>query len=170
MSVTAAGMTRDRRLPQRPRVLIGLLAISVALNLCVVAGVVWSRLHAPPPPLAFSERFHRLADTLDLTPQQRVAFDRYVADMAARGERLRQTVEPIMDAAWAELAKPDTDQAHVLQLLDEAGDKRRAFMHEAVGATLSLLATLTPDQRAKFLSEEHEFRTNQRRRRAEESH
>jgi hypothetical protein len=42
-------------------------------------------------------------------------------------------------------------------------------MHDAVGATLSLLTTLTPDQRAKFLTEEREFRAAQRRHRAEES-
>jgi hypothetical protein len=42
-------------------------------------------------------------------------------------------------------------------------------MHDAVGATLSLLATLTPDQRAKFLTEEHDYRVAQRRRRAAEA-
>jgi len=168
MSVTATGMSRSRGLT-RQRVLAAVLAISVALNLCVVAGVVWSRLHAPPPPQSFSERFHRLADMLDLTPQQRVGFDHYVTDMAARSDHMRKDIEPIMDAAWAELAKPDASQARVLQLLDDAGSQRRSFMHDAVGATLSLLTTLTPDQRAKFLTEEREFRAAQRRHRAEES-
>jgi hypothetical protein len=82
---------------------------------------------------------------------------------------MRKDVEPIMDAAWGELAKPDASQARVLQLLDDAGNQRRSFMHDAVGATLSLLTTLTPDQRAKFLTEEREFRAAQRRHRAEES-
>jgi Spy/CpxP family protein refolding chaperone len=169
MSVTTAGMTRNDRLPRR-RVLAAVLAISVALNLCVVAGVVWSRLHPPPPPPTFSERFHRLADTLDLTPAQHVAFDRYVVDMAARGDRMRQALDPMMDAAWAEIAKPDADPARVLQMLDDAGNQRRAFQHDAVSATLSLLAILTPDQRAKFMAAERDFRAAQRRRRAEEAH
>ena len=34
---------------------------------------------------------------------------------------------------------------------------------------MSLLATLTPDQRAKFLTEERAYRAAQRRRRADES-
>jgi len=165
MSVTTAGMTRRARLPRR-RVLAAILAVSLALNLCVVAGAVWSRLHAPPQ--TTSERFHRLADSLNLTSQQRVAFDNYVAAMAARGERMRQDVEPMMDAAWAEIAKPDADPARVLQLLDDAGNRRRAFQHEAVAETLTLMATLTPEQRAKFIADEREHFSTLRRRRAEE--
>jgi Spy/CpxP family protein refolding chaperone len=103
-----------------------------------------------------------------LTSQQRVAFDNYVAAMAARGERMRQDVEPMMDAAWAEIAKPDADPARVLQLLDDAGNRRRAFQHEAVAETLTLMATLTPEQRAKFIADEREHFSTLRRRRAEE--
>jgi len=167
MSVTTAELTRARQLPRRPRVLVAVLAVSVALNLCVFAGAVWSRLHAPSPPWGPGEHYHRMADTLGLTPEQHATFDHYVADMMARGERLRRDVEPTMDAAWTELAKPDADQTRVLQLLDEASNRRRAFMHEAVSATLSLLATLTPDQRTKFLTEEREFRAGQHRRRGD---
>ena len=168
MSVTTAGMRRDRREP-RQRALAAVLAISVALNLCVVAGVVWSRYNAPAPPPTISERFHRLGDSLTLTPPQRVAFDAYVAAMAARGERMRQEVEPMMEAAWGEIAKPDADEAHVLQLLDDAGNRRRAFQHEAVDATLTLLATLNPEQRAKFVAAERSYHAALRRRRADEA-
>jgi Spy/CpxP family protein refolding chaperone len=168
MSVTTAGLTRGGRLSKR-RVLAAALAISVALNLCVVAGVVWHRFYAPPPPQGLTARLHRLADTLDLTPQQRVAFDHYIADMVTRGERMHQEIQPMMDSAWAEIAKPDADKGRVLQLLDSVGDQRRAFMHEAVDATASLLATLTPEQRAKFVTEERAFHSAQRRRHAEEA-
>jgi len=88
--------------------------------------------------------------------------------MLARGERLRQASEPLMGDAWGEIAKPEPDQAKVLQLLDEASALRRDFQHDAVGATVSLLATLTPEQRAKFLADERERRAAMRRRRAEE--
>jgi Spy/CpxP family protein refolding chaperone len=168
MSVTAADMSHQRGMP-RQRLLVAILAISVALNICVVAGALWSRLHPPPMPPTFTERFHRLEDTLDLTPAQRADFDRYIADMAARGDQMRRTLEPMMDAAWAELAKPDADQARVLQLLDDAGKQRRSFQQQAVNATLSLLATLSPEQRAKFVASEREFHAAQRRRHAEEA-
>jgi Spy/CpxP family protein refolding chaperone len=171
MSVTTAGLShRSSKGMPRQRLLVAILAISVALNLCVVAGALWSRLHAPMPPPTFSERLHRLEATLDLTPAQQAAFDRYIADMTARGDQMRQQLDPMFDAAWAEIAKPDADQARVLQLFDDASAHRRAFMHDAVSSTLSLLATLTPEQRAKFIADEREFRMAQRRRHAAESH
>jgi Spy/CpxP family protein refolding chaperone len=170
MSVTTAGLRRRSYGVSRRRLLVAILAVSVALNLCVIAGALWSRLHAPPFPPTFSDRLRHVEDTLDLTPAQRVAFDRYIADMTARGDQMRQQLDPMFDAAWAEIAKPDADQARVLQLFDDASNHRRAFMHDAVGSTLSLLATLTPDQRAKFIADEREFRMAQRRRHAAEAH
>jgi Spy/CpxP family protein refolding chaperone len=169
MTVTTAGLAPGRRQAPRQRVLAAALAISVALNLCVVAGAVWNKVNAPAPPMTTSERLHRLADSLELTPQQRIAFDAYVATMISRGERMRQDVEPMMDVAWAEVAKPDADQTRVQQLLDDAGNRRRAFQHEAVAATLSLLATLTPEQRAKFIADERVYHAALRRRHADEA-
>lgn len=166
MSVTAADMSHRRDLPRR-RLLTAILAVSVALNICVIAGALWSRLHPPPP--TFTQRFHRLEDKLDLNADQRAAFDRYIADMSARGEQMRHTIEPMMDTAWAELAKPDADQARVLQLLNDASDQRHTFQQQAVAATLSLLATLTPEQRSKFVANEREFHAALRRRHAEEA-
>ena len=170
MTVTAAGFGRRSHRMPRQRLLIAILAISVALNLCVVAGALWSRLHTPLPPPTFSERLHRLEATLDLTPAQHTAFDRYIADMTASGDQMRKQLDPMFDAAWAELSKPDADQARVLQLFDDASNHRRVFMHDAVSSTLSLLATLTPEQRAKFIADERDFRQAQRRRHAAEAH
>jgi Spy/CpxP family protein refolding chaperone len=140
----------------------------VALNLCVVAGVVWNRLHVPAPTPTFTERLHRIENSLDLTPDQRAGFDRYIADMTARSDQMRRTLEPMLDAAWGEFAKPDASQARVQQLLDDASTHRRGFQQQAVTATFSLLATLTPEQRAKFVAAEREFHAAQRRRHAEE--
>jgi Spy/CpxP family protein refolding chaperone len=167
MSVTTAGVPQRRRMP-RQRVLVAILAVSMALNLCVVAGAVWSRLNPPPAAVTTTERMRHLAETLDLTPPQRQTFNAFLAAMAARGERLRQDIDPALDAAWSEMAKPEPDPARVVQLFDDAGNRRRAFQHEAIAATLSLLASLTPDQRAQFVAAERAFHTAQRRRRADE--
>jgi Spy/CpxP family protein refolding chaperone len=77
--------------------------------------------------------------------------------------------EPLMDEAWAEIALPDPDQAKVLQLLDDFSTQRREVWHQTIRATISLLATLTPEQKAKFLADEQERRNAARHRRAEES-
>jgi Spy/CpxP family protein refolding chaperone len=167
MTTTLAGAPPRHRL-SRPRLVTALLAISVALNLCFVAGAVWTRFNAPPVVTA-SERFHRLATTLNLSPEQRTAYDAYVAGMIARSERMRQALDPLLTDAWSEIAKSDPDQAHVLQLLDDASIQRRQFQREALGATLSLLATLTPDQRAAFIANERAFHAAERRRHLEEA-
>jgi Spy/CpxP family protein refolding chaperone len=167
MTTAAAGMTPSRR-SSRPRLVAALLAVSVALNLCFVAGAAWTRLKAPAIVTA-SERFHRLAQSLALSAQQQAVFDQYVAALIARNNRVRLATEPLMDEAWAEIAKPDPDQTRVLQLLDDFSTQRREVWHQTVIATLSLLATLTPEQKEKFLADERDRRMAARRRRAEES-
>jgi uncharacterized membrane protein len=167
MSVTTAGMTRRGGMP-RPRLLLALLAISVALNLCVVAGAVWNRLNIAEP-LAAGERFRRLEAALNLNDQQRVAFEAYVVAARARNAQLRQDIEPMLDSAWAELGKAQPDEAVVLQQFNDASTRWRASQREKVDATLALLATLDPNQRARFIADERERRAAQRRRHAEES-
>lgn len=167
MTAAAAGMRQSSRF-SRPRLVAALLAVSVALNLCLVAGAAWTRFNSPTV-VTTSERFHRLARSLDLSAQQQAGFDQYVAALIARNNRVRLATEPLMDEAWAEVARPDPDQTRVLQLLDEFSTQRRETWHQTVTATLSLLATLTPEQKDKFLTDEHERRMAARRRRAAES-
>jgi uncharacterized membrane protein len=166
MSVSIAGFTPGRRMP-RGRLLGAILAISVALNLCVIAGVVWTRYNAPEP-VGASERFHKLEATLGLDDRQRAAFEAYVAATRARAAKLRQDIDPLLDLAWSELGKPQPDEALILQQLSDASGRWRASQRETVEATLALLATLSPDQRTKFVAAESERRAAQRRRHAEE--
>lgn len=152
----------------RPRLVVALLAVSVVLNLCFVAGATWTRIKHPGI-VTTTERFHRLSQTLNLSPQQQTAFDQYVATLIERNNRVRTATDPLMDEAWAEIAQPNPDQAKVLQLLDDFSSQRREVWHQTIGATLSLLATLTPEQKAQFLADEHNRRMTVRRHRAEES-
>jgi len=50
-----------------------------------------------------------------------------------------------------EMTKPDADEVSVVRLFDEAGQTRRGFMRELAPVTLSFLATLSAEQRAKFV-------------------
>ena len=97
------------------------------------------------------ERYQEIASELDLNAQQRAAFDQYIAAMRGRADQMRQDTEPLMGAAWDELAKPQPDEAKVTQLFDQAGDKRRGFQRDATVQTMALLATLSPAQRTKFV-------------------
>jgi Spy/CpxP family protein refolding chaperone len=165
MSATTADIGRGWRAPRR--LLSAALAISVALNLCVVAGVVWHRVNTEQPPSG-AERFHKLEASLNLNDQQRLAFEAYVAASRARMAQLRQDIEPLLDAAWAEIGKPQPDEAVIMQRFNDASSQWRNSQRETVAATLALLQTLNPDQRAKFIAEEHDRRTALRRRHAEE--
>lgn len=167
MTVITTGLRRPGGV-SRHRLIAALLAVSVALNLCFVAGALWSRFNAPPPSTA-SERFRKLEAALNLTDQQRPIYHAYVAATLARTGRQRREIDPVLAAAWAEIAKAQPDNASVMQRFDDASALWRGFQHEAVNATLSLLATLTPEQRERFVADELERRAAARHRRLEES-
>jgi Spy/CpxP family protein refolding chaperone len=140
------------------RVLLILLVASVVLNLCFVAGAVWTRWHAPARWAGMEQRYQQMAAELDLNPQQKIAFDAYVAAMRTRTEKMRQQVGPLVGAAWEEIAKPQAEEAQVGRLFDEAAEKRREFQREAGAQTLKFLAILSPEQRSKFVAIAHQRR------------
>ena len=130
--------------------------LSLLLNLCFVAGALWIRIQGPPLPATPAERLARIGAELALDPQQRQAFDQYSETVRAHMQQMRDTVEPMMSAAWSELAKPDADQATAARLFDEAGQARRSLQRELLTPTLAFLATLSPEQRAKFVELFHQ--------------
>jgi uncharacterized membrane protein len=135
------------------------LTLSLLLNLCFVAGALWIRIQGPALPASPAERLQRIGAELALDPQQKQAFDQYSENVRAHMQRIRDTVEPLMTAAWSELAKPDADQATAARLFDEAGQARRGLQRELLAPTLSFLATLSPEQRAKFVELFHQPRS-----------
>jgi uncharacterized membrane protein len=132
----------------RQRWSVILLAVSLALNLFFVAGAVWIHLHAPPSP---ATRFQQMAAELNLDAKQTAAFQEYIRGLRAHADAMRQQTEPTIGAAWAEMAKPQGDQARVMQLFDEATEKRHAMQRDTASQTFAFLATLSPEQRAKFV-------------------
>jgi len=132
------------------------LALSLVLNLCFVAGALWIHIQGPALPASPAERLQRIGAELALDPQQRQAFERYSETVRTHMQQMRETAEPLMNAAWSELAKPDADQATAARLFDEAGQARRSLQRELLTPTLAFLATLSPEQRAKFVGLFHQ--------------
>jgi Spy/CpxP family protein refolding chaperone len=128
-----------------------ILTLSLALNLFFVAGALWVRFSGPPAPMNAEERLQRIGAQLGLDPHQKEEFEQYSHAVRARMQQMRKAVDPLMHNAWAEVAKPDADEAKVVQLFDEAGQTRRGFMRELAPVTLSFLAKLSPEQRARFV-------------------
>ena len=135
----------------RPHLVWLVLTLSLALNLCFIGGALWIRFHGPPFRINAEERLERIGAQLGLDPQQRAAFEQYSQAVRSRMQKMHKAVEPLIANAWSEVAKPDADEAKVVQLFDEAGQTRRSYMRELAPVTLSFLAKLTPEQRAKFV-------------------
>jgi Spy/CpxP family protein refolding chaperone len=127
------------------------LILSLALNLCFIAGALWIRVQGPPLPMSPEQRLQQIEPQLALNPQQKAAFDEYARTVRSRMQSMHEAIEPLVANAWSELAKPDADQTKIMQLFDQAGEQRRAFRPELVTATFTFLAKLTPEQRAKFV-------------------
>ena len=147
--------TVDRFAPAhwpRRRLLVGVLAVSLVLNLFFIAGAVWIRFAAPAAPPSYEQRFESIAAQLDLTPDQRSGFDRYIAAMQARGTKMRQEIAPLIAGAWNEMAEPQADAGRIMRRFDDASEKWRAFQHESTTKTLDFLALLSPAQRKQFIT------------------
>jgi Spy/CpxP family protein refolding chaperone len=158
VSLAATGTSTAGGWPYR-RIVYAALAVSLVLNVFFIAGAVWTGIQpAPAASRGFEPRYQQMAAELDLDAQQRAAFDRYVAAMRTRGERMRQQVGPLLNAAWEEAAKAPADRTQVLRLFEEASDKRRQFQHDALAQTLDLMAVLSPAQRTKFVALSRERR------------
>jgi uncharacterized membrane protein len=132
------------------------LTLSLVLNLCFVAGALWIRIQGPAMPAGPAERLQRIGTELVLDPQQRQAFELYSENVRSHMQQMRETVEPLMSAAWSELAKPDADPATAARLFDEAAQARHSLQRELLTPTLTFLATLSPEQRAKFVELFHQ--------------
>ncbi len=137
----------DPRTGWRGRLVWIALALSLTLNVFFVGGLVWVRtfMHPPPPPL---ERMQRLGETLNLTPDQHVAFEQFVRGLRQRARAVRESTRPLVLQIWAELAKPAPDDAQVTKLGEQVNGDRIAFQHEVSVAMLSFIKTLNPEQRA----------------------
>jgi Spy/CpxP family protein refolding chaperone len=153
---TAATDTRPTGRTNWPQVgrgtLLALLAISLALNLFFIAGAVWSRMHMPPGQPDERQQSQSMAEQLRLDPRQQQGFKHYMAMMHANGVKLRQGMAQLMLGAWDDMAKPQPNQAQIMQRYDEASRKWRDFQHESVAQTLDFLALLSPAQRDKFVA------------------
>ena len=146
-SIVTTGL---ERWPHR-RVLLAVLVVSLVLNVCFVAGVAWTRMHTPAAG-GLEPILPRMPAELALDDKQRAAFDRYVAAMRTRNEKMRQQFAPLFAGAWDEMAKPEGNADEVTRLFAEVATKRQESQRESVVQTLDFLSVLSPDQRRKFVT------------------
>jgi hypothetical protein len=69
---------------------------------------------------------------------------------------MRDLAQPLLRAAWAEVARPQADEAKVMQLLDRAAQVRRGHLGQITALTIAFLKRLSSEQRAKFVKVAHQ--------------
>lgn len=134
----------------RGRLLWVALVLSLTLNVFFVGGLVWSRIIADHPPTP-AQRFLQVARDLNLSDNQRDAFQQFVLDMRHYTRGLRQSNHPLIDHIWQELGKPQPDQALLGKLIDLTTQNRHTYQLQMSTALARFLATLSPAQRAQFI-------------------
>src|SRR5713101_6490284 len=126
------------------------LALSLTLNVFFVFGLLWFQV-AGQPRQTPAERVAALASELNLTAEQRGAFQQFVNEVQERSRRLRESNQPLIQQVWDELAKPQPDQALIARLVDEATENRHTYQKNMAGVLSQFLAALSPEQRAQFV-------------------
>jgi uncharacterized membrane protein len=126
------------------------LALSLTLNIFVVAGLLWSH-SASPRPVNFADRLIEAGAGLNLSSAQRDTFHQFAQTIQQRTKEMREANQPLFRGIWEELAKEHADQAVLNRLVDEASDNRHGYQRDVTAALYSFLASLSPEQRADFI-------------------
>jgi len=127
------------------------LALSLTLNVFFVFGLLWFQV-AGRPMHTPAERVAATANELNLTVEQRGAFQQFVSEVQQRSRHLRESNQPLIQQVWDELAKPQPDQALVARLVDEATENRHTYQKDMASALSQFLTALSPEQRAQFVA------------------
>jgi uncharacterized membrane protein len=133
--------------PPRPkgRLVKVALALSLALNVCFIGGLLYSKLVAPRAPLM------ELARQLNLEPDQRKAFQGFVQVVRSKGMALKDNNLSIGRQIWDELSQPKPDPQKLTALFAEIANNRRDYQTAVASALLPFLETLSIEQRHRFI-------------------
>jgi uncharacterized membrane protein len=121
------------------------LALSLALNLCFIGGLLYSKFVKPTPPLI------ALGRELNLEPDQRKAFHGFLQVVRSKGTELRDNNVKISQQIWDELAQPKPDAQKLTALFADYANNRRDYQTAVGTALLPFLETLNADQRQRFI-------------------
>jgi uncharacterized membrane protein len=135
----------------RSRILSAVLAISLVLNVLFIAGAVWSRIDVPPS-RGLDQRFEQIGAQMALDPGQRAAFDKFIAELRGRRDKVKRQVAPLYRSAWDAAGRPAMDATEVLRSFEAAFDERLRLNRETTARMIDFLATLSPEQRGRFVA------------------
>jgi Spy/CpxP family protein refolding chaperone len=93
-----------------------------------------------------------IAETLDLTDQQRAQLEGIKEEFIAKAETMRADKKVMHDAFMAELRKEEIDTQRLKGLIAEKQEQMTEFLDLAVTRLAEFHHTLTPEQREKLVT------------------
>ena len=135
-----------------------LLALSLALNLFVVAGVVYSKTLVGSDETSPERRMTAVVERLGLNAEQRDQLVALRERTVARREQMREGHGRLREVFIATLQAPSYDREAFVARMAERNAARREFFAETMGELHGFLAGLTPEQKAAFLEMAQERR------------
>jgi len=121
------------------------LALSLALNVFFIGGLLYSKFVRPTPPLV------ALGRELDLAPDQRQAFQGFLKVVRSKGAELRENNLKVGQQIWDELSQPKPDPQKLTVLFADYANNRRDYQTAIGTALLPFLETLNAEQRQRFI-------------------
>ena len=130
----------------RVRLLWILLAISVVANVFFAIGVGYTRYREADDPV------DQITGQLNLTSAQRQGLLALREGIAARREAMSAPGGGLREAMLAEIGKPTFDRERVAALVADWSAQRGTYFVDVAQDLHGYVATLTPEQRDKFLA------------------
>ena len=93
-----------------------------------------------------------VAETLDLTDEQRAQLDGIKDEFMAKAEAMRADRKAIHDAFMAELRKEEIDPQRLKELIAQKQEQMTEILDLAVTRLAEFHRTLTPEQREKLVA------------------
>ena len=128
-----------------------LLALSLALNLFAVAGVVYSKTLVDSDPPSPAERLDNVVERLALDTAQRDQLVALRQQAVARRDQMRDGHGRLREVFIATLAAPGFDRAAFVEQMGGRSAARLEFFAGTLGDLHGFLAGLSPEQKATFL-------------------
>lgn len=135
----------------RARLLWVLLAVSLAANAFFAAGVAYTVYTERQVAASTQARVDLVAERLGLNEDQREGLRLLRERAEIRRSAWRERSAPMREALVEQVAEANFERERVLEQLEEWGAERRLYFAEFAEDLHGFLATLTAEQRARFL-------------------
>lgn len=143
------------------RLLIALLIASAFFNVMFIVGFFAARPPLENDALADDHMLDRVADQLNLEPDQRAQYESFRADAREQVRSLRDSIFLTRQQLFEAMSREEPDAQEIIRLREEL-DSRTQELRELSSDTFQrLIEVLTPEQRrmiGRALRDEHEHR------------